>query len=600
MRELKLLHAQIILHGLSHETLTLGKLISFCAVAETGSLDYARLVFEQMPHPNKFMYNSLIRGYSNVGDSMSAIFLYRKMIRSGLSPNEFTIPFVLKACTLRSAHWEAVVVHGHTIKLGIGSQVCVQNVLISVYFVYGLVPCAWKVFDEILERTLVSWNSIIGGYSKMDCREEAFLLFQEMRQSGMEPDEFTLVSLLSVCSRGCDLNLGRYLHLYIVITGVNVDLIVRNALVDMYAKCGHLHSAEMVFNQMPDKNVVSWTSMVTAYARLGLTQSAQEIFDKMPVKNVVSWNSMISSYVQEGRCMQALDLFHKMCDLRVVPDEATLVSVFSACTQIGDLIMGKKIHNYLCSHNLMPSVTIYNSLVDMYAKCGALRIAVDIFHEIPEKNLVSWNVIIGALALYGCGLEAIDLFERMQAGGIRPDEITFTGLLSACGHSGLVDLGRYYFDKMSSNFGISPEIEHYACMVDLLGRKGLLEEAIRLIGRMPLKPDVVVWGAVLRACRTYGNIEVARQILKQLLVMEPQSSGLYVLLANIYCEAERWEDVKKIRKMMNDHGIKKWKANSFIEIDGCIHEFLVDDKRHGISSSIYSILGQLTDHLKSI
>uniref|UniRef100_A0A2N9IEP9 DYW domain-containing protein n=1 Tax=Fagus sylvatica TaxID=28930 RepID=A0A2N9IEP9_FAGSY len=600
MRELKLLHAQIILHGLSNEKLTLGKVVSFCAIADTGDLEYARLVFEKIPEPNKFMYNSLIRGYSNCDDPIKAILLYRKMIGSGHSPNEFTLPFVLKACTRKLAYWEAVIVHGQAIKLGIGYQVCVQNALINVYVVCGSSRYAQQVFDDISDRTLVSWNSMIGGYSKMGCCKEAFLLFREMRELGVEPDEFTLVSLLSVCSQGGDLDLGRCVHLYIEITGIKVDLIVRNALVDMYAKCGHLHSAKTVFDQMPDKNVVSWTSMVTAYAKHGPTESAQQFFDNMLVKNVVSWNSMISAYVRDGRCREALDLFHKMCDLNVVPDEATLVTVLSACSKIGDLVMGMEIHNYMCSNNLKPSVSLFNSLIDMYAKCGALRIAMDIFNKMPEQNLVSWNVIIGALALHGCGLETIDLFKKMQASGVWPDGITFTGLLSACSHSGLVVLGRYYFDKMSSVYGLSHEIEHYACMVDLLGRGGLLKEAIRLIGGMPMKPDVVVWGALLGACRTYGNIEVAKQILKQLLEMGPHGSGLYVLLSNIYSEAERWEDVKKIRKLMNYHGITKSRAISFIEIDGCVYEFLVDDKRHEISSSIYSTLDQLTDHLKSL
>ncbi|XP_041001195.1 pentatricopeptide repeat-containing protein At2g22410, mitochondrial-like [Juglans microcarpa x Juglans regia] len=598
MRELKLIHAQIILHGLTNENLTLGKLVSFCAIADTGDLEYARLVFNKAPEPNKFMYNSLIRGYSNGDDPMEAISLYRKMIGSGLSPNEFTLPFVLKACARKLACWVAVVVHGQAIKFGTGFHVCVQNALISVYVVCGSIGCARKMFDGISERTLVSWNLMIGGYSKMGFSKEAFLLFQEMRELGVEPDEFTLVSLLSLCSQVCDLDFGRFLHLYIEITGIEIDLIVRNALLDMYAKCGHLHAAKMVFDRMPNKNVVSWTSIVTAYAKHGLTLSAQKIFDNMPVKNVVSWNSMISSYVREGRCREALDLYLNMCDLRVVPDEATLVSILSACSQIGDLVMGKKIHNYICSNSSIHGVTLYNSLIDMYAKCGAPRIALDIFYKIPEKNTVSWNAIIGALALHGRGPEAIDLFEKMQACGVRPDEITFTALLSACSHSGLIDLGRHYFHKMSSIYGLSHEIEHYACMVDLLGRGGLLEEAIRLIGGMQMKPDVVVWCALLGACRTYGNIEVGRQILKQLLVMEPYNSGLYVLLSNIYCEAERWEDVKKIRKLMDDCGIQKCRAISLIEIDGCVQEFLVDDKRHEIWSSIHSMLDQLTQHLK--
>ncbi|KAJ0041416.1 hypothetical protein Pint_28183 [Pistacia integerrima] len=516
------------------------------------------------------MYNSLIRGYSTSDNPIKAILLYREMINRCLSPNEFTLPFVLKACASESAYCVAAVVHGHGVKLGIGSQVYVQNALINVYVVCGLILCARKVFDEISDRTLVSWNSMIGGYSKMGCCREGFLLFKEMRDLGLELDEITLVSLLSICSQSCDLDLGRYVHLYMVVTGVEIDIIVRNALLDMYAKCGNLHSAQTVFERMSYKNVVSWTSMVSAYAK-------------------------------QGHCKDALNLFHEMSDLGVVPDETTLVCVLSACSQIGDLVMGKKVHNYICNNDMRPSVTLCNALIDMYAKCGFVGRALDIFNEMPEKNIVSWNVIIGALALHGYGIKGVNLFEEMLGGRIwRPDEITFMGLLSACSHSGLVDIGKYYFDRMKSVYGVSPEIEHYACMVDLLGRGGLLEEAVRLIGRMPVKPDVVVWGALLGACRTHGNIEIGKLALKQLLELEPNSSGLCVLIANLFCESQRWEDVKNIRKLMNDCGIMKCKAISFIEIKGCVYEFMVDDKRHEKSGSIYSMLDQLMDHLKSI
>ena len=599
MRGLKLLHAQIILHGLTNETLTLGKLISFCAVDDAGDLQYAQRMFDQIPQPNKFMYNSLIRGYSNSDDPINAVLLFRRMICSGLSPNEFTLPFVLKACGCKSAYWEAVLVHGLAIKLGIGSLVFVQNALIAVYVVCGLIHCARKLFDDITDKTLVSWNSMIGGYARMGNWKEAFLLFRKMREWGMEPDGFTFVNLLSVCSQSRDLDLGRYVHFCIEITGVKIDIIVRNALMDMYAKCGNLHSAQAIFDRTQEKNVVSWTSMISAYAQHGSIEVARQIFDQMPGKNVVSWNSMISCYLREGQYREALDLFNKMRNSRVVPDEATLVSILAACSQLGDLVMGKKIHNYILSNKGAYGVTLYNSLIDMYAKCGPVVTALDIFLEMPGKNLVSWNVIIGALALHGCGLEAIKLFEVMQADGTLPDEITLTGLLSACSHSGLVDMGLYYFDRMGVIYRVTREIEHYACMVDLLGRGGLLGEAIELIGRMPMKPDVVVWGALLGACRIHGNVEIGKQILKQLLELEPHSGGLYVLISNIYWEAQRWEDVKKIRKLMIDRGIKKGRAISSIEIDGCIYEFMVDDKRHKISSSIYAMLDQLTDHLRS-
>ncbi|KAM6591556.1 hypothetical protein CsatA_014161 [Cannabis sativa] len=599
MSQLRQIHAQIILHRLTLQNLTLGKLIAFSAVADAGDIRYAQLVFDQVIEPNKFMYNSLIRGYSNTDTRLKSLLLYRKMISSGLSPNEFTLPFVLKVCAGTAAFRDAVVVHGQAIKFGIGCQVCVQNGLINVYISFGLIRFARHVFDEISQRTLVSWNTMIGGYSKLGFCKEAFLLFREMRESELRPDKFTLVNLLSVCSQSCDLALGRFVHLYIVITGVEIDQIVRNALLDMYAKCGNLRSSQTVFDLMSDKNVVSWTSLVCGYAKNGHIESAKAVFDKMPVKNVVSWNAMITCYVQEGQFNEALALFNKMQSSKVVPDKATLVSILSACSQIGDLVMGEEIYKYICNSNMELGVTLLNSLVDMYAKCGALEMALHLFLKSPEKNVVSWNVIIGALALHGCGLKAIEMFEDMQSREVFPDKFTFTGLLSACCHSGLVDTGRYYFDIMNSFYGISPELEHYACMVDLLGRLGLLGEAVRLIGGMPIKPDVVIWGALLGACRIHGNLEISKLILKQLLELEPHSSGPYVLLCNIFCEAKRWEDAKKIRKLMKNGGVTKSRAISFIEIYNHVFEFMAYDQRHQLSSSIYTMLDQLTDHLRS-
>ncbi|KAK7309247.1 hypothetical protein RJT34_05816 [Clitoria ternatea] len=596
--QLKLLHAHIILHGLASHVLTIGKLLSFSA--QLGDLRYAHLLFDQIPQPNKFMYNHLIRGYSNTHHPLKALLLYRQMVSSGLIPNQFTIPFVLKACAAKSLYWEAVTVHAQAIKLGMGSHACVQNAILTVYVACRLLPSARQVFDDISDRTLVSWNSMIAGYSKMGSCDEAVLLFREMQHLGVEPDVFTLVSLLSVSSKHGNLDLGRFLHLYIFITGIEIDSIVTNALVDMYAKCGHLQYAKCVFDRMLDKNVVSWTCMVNAYASHGLIDNAVKIFNQMPVKNVFSWNSIIWCHVQEGLYTEAVELFYSMCTSGVMPDDATLVSILSCCSHMGDLAMGKEAHSYICDNNITMSVTLCNSLVDMYAKCGALQTAMDIFVEMPEKNVVSWNVIIGALALHGFGEEAIGMFEKMQASGLCPDEITFTGLLSACSHSGLVGMGRYYFDIMSSTFGIFPDVAHYACMVDLLGRGGFLGEAMTLIQKMPIKPDVVVWGALLGACRTYGHLEIAKQIMKQLLELGRYDSGLYVLLSNMYSESQRWDDTKKIRKIMDDCEIKKSRAISLIEIDGCCYRFMVEDKRHGASASIYSTLDHLMDHLKFV
>lgn len=251
-----------------------------------------------------------------------------------------------------------------------------------------------------------------------------------------------------------------------------------------------------------------------------------------------------------------MKVFHRMCISGVMPDDVTLVSILSCCSNMGDLALGKQAHIYICDNNITVSVTLCNSLIDMYAKCGALQTAMDILW-MPEKNVVSSNVIIGALALHGFGEEAIEMLKRMQASGLCPDEITFTGLLSALSHSGLVDMERYYFDIMNSTFGISPGVEHYACMVDLLGRGGFLGEAMTLIQKMPVKPDVVVWGALLGACRIYGNLEIAKQIMKQLLELGRFNSGLYVLLSNMYSESQIWDDMNKNRKIMDDKWDKK-------------------------------------------
>ncbi|XP_004148060.2 pentatricopeptide repeat-containing protein At1g08070, chloroplastic [Cucumis sativus] len=404
MRELKVLHARIILQGLVSQNITLGKLISFCSVSQVGDLHYAHLVFDHLPQPNKFMFNCLIRGYSTSPHPINAIFLYVQMMRSGFLPNRFTLPFVLKSCASQLAYWEAFVVHCQAIRLGMLSHVYVHNALINAYAVFGFVQCAYQVFDEMSNRTLVSWNSMIGGYFRNGLCKGAFLLFREMRETGFQPDKFTLVHLLSICSKSCRLDIGKSVHHYVEITGIEFDLILRNALLDI------------------------------AYSKHGLIRHAREIFDQIPEKNVISWNSMILCYVQDGQCKEALLLFQQMCETTIIPDETTLVSVLSACSQIGDLAMGEKTHGCICRHSIVITVTLLNSLVDMYVKCGALETVLDFFFEFKDKNLVSWNIVIQALALHGHGLDALKLFNMMHTTGIWPDKFTFMGLLSACNH----------------------------------------------------------------------------------------------------------------------------------------------------------------------
>lgn len=522
------------------------------------------------------------------------------MLSLGLLPNNFTLPFALKVCAAESASEATTLLHGLIVKLGFGSNVFVMNALLHVYASCGSMGHACKVFDEIPERNVVSWNSMIDGYCRMGDCEKASSLFMVMRGSGLEPDGFTLVSLLSLCSQRVNLELGRFVHNYMVVSGVDVDLILGNALMDMYGKCGELCIAQLCFDRMPARNVISWTSLVCAYAKHGIVDAARSWFDQMPVKSIVTWNAMISCYVRHGLCKDGLDFYTHMQNLGVIPDEATLVNVLSACSQTGNLVTGKETHDYVHENIVDPSVTLLNAIIDMYVKCGLVHIALGNFDKMKKRNVVSWNVIIGGLAMHGRGLDAVKLFRCMVHEGFSPDGITFVGLLSACSHGGLLDFGQYYFEAMHVVHKIPHDIEHYACMVDLLGRGGRLGEAVELIRGMPMKPDVVIWGALLGACRIHRNVVIAKQIMKHVLELEPYSGGLYVLLSNMFCESERWEDVKWLRILMKERGIRKGKAISSIEINGDVCEFMVEDMSHEKSSHIYLMLDTLTFHLISL
>ncbi|CAD6223883.1 unnamed protein product [Miscanthus lutarioriparius] len=471
-------------------------------------LCHARRLFDGIPDPDRVMYNTIIRAYCNSDCPREALRLHRGMLRRGLLPNEFTLPFVVKACTRAQAWEHALPVHGVALKLGLVGQVFVGNVLLHSYASAGSLGDSRRFFDEMVGRNVVSWNSMISGYAQAGDTREACALFGEMRRQGFLEDEFTLASLLLACSQERALKL------------VALCIVVCCALVDMYGKCGDLWMARKCFETMPIKSVVSWTSMLCAQTKHGSVDAARCWFDHMPERNIVSWNAMISCYVQRGQCHEALDLYNQMQSQGLAPDEITLVAVLSACGRIGDLTVGKTVHLYIRDNIYNPDVSLVNSLLDMYAKCGQVDTVISLFSEMCNRNVVSWNVIIGGLAMYGHALDTITFFRSMVTDSFSPDGITFVALLSACSHGGLLETGQHYFESMRHVYNVKHEVEHYACMVDLLGRRGHLEKAVCLIKEMPMKPDVVVWGALLGACRIHGNVEIGRQVIKQLLELE--------------------------------------------------------------------------------
>ncbi|KAL0327928.1 UNVERIFIED_CONTAM: Pentatricopeptide repeat-containing protein, mitochondrial [Sesamum calycinum] len=373
-----------------------------------------------------------------------------------------------------------------------------------------------------------------------------------------------------------------------------------NALLDMYVKCGDLEEAKELFERMEEKTMVSWTTMVMGYAKCGYLDAARRLFNVMPEKDVIPWNAIISAYVQAGRGKEALSLFHEMQAMKVEPDEVTMVSCLSACAQLGALDVGIWIHYYIEKHDLFLNVVLGTALVDMYAKCGNITKALQVFHEIPGRNALTYTTIIGGLALHGDAQDALSYFLEMIDAGLTPDEVTFLGVLSACCHGGLVEEGRKIFSQMSSKFNIPPKIKHYCCMVDLLGRAGHLKEAVELLESMPMEADAVVWGAIFFACRIHKNIELGERAAMKLLGLDPDDSGIYVLLANMYVEANMWDKAGEVRKMMRERGVDKTPGCSSIEVNGNLYEFIVRDKSHSQSNQIYKCLIQLSKQMELV
>ncbi|RYR51611.1 hypothetical protein Ahy_A06g026589 isoform A [Arachis hypogaea] len=464
----------------------------------------------------------------------------------------------------------------------------------------GDVRYAHAVFDRIEQPNTFMWNTMIRGYSRANVPAMAFSFFLRMLRQLSEMDCRTFVFSLKACeqfsgsvegeSKG-DLVMGRSIHEDIARKNVRHTLSLNNALLDMYVKCGSLMAARELFDKMEIKDVFSWTSLVNGYAKCGDLESARRFFDQTPHKNVVSWNAMIAGYSQNNKPKESIKLFREMIAAGMVPSEHTLVSVLSACGQLSCLNLGHWIHHHFVNEKRVHlSVTMGNAIIDMYAKCGSIDAAAEVFKVMPVRSLISWNSMIASYAAHGRAKQAIVVFDQMVSMGFRPDDVTFVSLLTACSHGGLVSEGQEYFDTMETKYGVKPKREHYSCMIDLLGRTGLLEGAYKLITSMPMQPCEAAWGALLNACRMHGNVELAKLSAGNLMRLNPEDSGTYILLANICANDRNWGDVRRVRSLMRDKGVKKIAGHSLIEIQGEFKEFLVADESNTQSEEIYKVL----------
>lgn len=536
----------------------------------------------------------MMRGYIKAKMPTMGFMFFRRMVTERVELDCRSFVFVLKACEQFCTVLKGESVHCGIWKMGFDSDLLVQNGLVHFYAERGCLNCARKLFEGSFVRDVVSWTSMIDGYAMHNCSDEALELFNLMLLSDVEPNEVTMIAVLSACSLKGDLSKGKGIHDYMQKKNLNWSPNLQNAMLDMYVKCGSLVAAREIFDKMKTRDVFSWTSMVNGYAKFGELELARKFFDDMPERNVISWTAMIAGYSQNNQPKEAVKLFLDMVEAGLAAIENTLVCVLSAIGQLGSLDFGQWIHHYYVNQKrIQLSLILANAFIDMYAKCGSLNAAATIFNEMVERDLISWNSMIAGYASHGHATEAIMHFEEMIRVGFMPDEVTFVAVLSACSHGGLVSEGREYFQRMKISFGIDPKVEHYACVIDLFGRIGLLEDAYELISKMPMEASVGAWGALLNACRMHGNVELGKLSAFKLLEMDPEDSGIYSLLANIWTLEGKWVDVRMIRSLMRERGVKKTPGRSLVEIDGEFHDFLVADGSHPQSEDIYRVLNEI-------
>eukprot|EP01018_Ginkgo_biloba_P030408 Gb_26155 [translate_table: standard] len=501
------------------------------------------------------------------GRLKEATAIFQEISQQGVSINSETYAHLLQACGDMKFLPEGKQIHAHLLLCGLEPNVFLETKLIIMYANCGSFVDARLMFDKIPIRNVFSWNGLIRGCVTHGHYEESLALYSQMQRASINPDRFTFPFVLKACAGLGTLQQGKNIHTDIIRSGIELNVYVECALIDMYSKCRSMENACRVFDEMSQRNVVSWTAMIAGYAQNGLANEALKVFREMQVAGMK-------------------------------PNLMTITSVLPACTHSVALQLGKEIHDHAIKSGIESDVFVASALIDMYSKCGCVEIARQVFDKITRKDVVSWNAMIVGYGMHGHGIKAIELLNQMEMAGVKPDHVTFIHVLSACSHAGLLIEGLQYFDCMSRYYHITPTVDHYACMVDLLGRVGHLDEAYNFIMKMPLQPDIVVWGTLLSACRIHNNIELGECAFRHLFELEPDNCGNYVLLSNIYAEAGRWDDVANLRTMMKNRGFKKRPGCSWIQVKNRVHAFLVGDMIHEQSAEIYAMLESLAAQLK--
>ncbi|XP_011624041.2 pentatricopeptide repeat-containing protein At4g21300 [Amborella trichopoda] len=559
------LHGHVIRCGFEYQVSISNTLLAM--YSKCHCLLESRQVFKAMNQKDLVSYNGMIAGYVQNGYADEALSLFYEMQSVGLKPDSVTFASILPSFSDLAGLIEGKAVHSYIIRNGVHLDAFVKSALIDIYCKCRDALLARKVFDRTGYLDVVICSAMISGYVLNGMSYDALEIFRGLEKFRLKPNSVTLSSILPACSALASLRLGKQLHNYILKNGFEARCYIGSALTDMYAKCGRV---DLSFR----------------------------VFDRLPERDSVAWNSMITSCAQNGQPEEALKLIRRMSLEGVGYDCVTISAGLSACAGLPAMLHGKEIHGFMIKGSFRSDIFAKSALIDMYAKCGALSLARSVFDIMRVKNEVSWNSMIAAYGIHGHVKEALLLFQEMVDSGILPDQITFLAVISSCGHAGLVEEGLQYFNSMTKDYGIMARMEHYSCMVDLLGRAGHLKEAMGVIENMPFEPDAGIWGALLGACRVHGNVELAELASKHLFELDPGNSGYYVILANIHAEAGRWESVLRVRSLMKERGVQKLPGCSWIDLNSTTHMFVAADGSHPECAQIYLISRVLILELK--
>ncbi|WCJ34239.1 Pentatricopeptide repeat (PPR-like) superfamily protein [Euphorbia peplus] len=520
IHHLSQLHARIIHKGLEQDHFIISQILTI-----SPSLSYSTSIFNRLVNPSTILYNILLKNHSRKSHFDEAMSLFVRMKRSdNAHPDKYTYPTLITAC---SRLQDGFFIHGSAIRCGFSEDLFFGSSLVDFYGKCREIVSARKVFDEMPVRNVVTWTAMLVGYGNVgdwgSCKE----VFDEMPVK---------------------------------------NLMSWNAMIMGLVKAGDLCGARKLFDEMPERNIVSFTVLIDGYAKSGDMASARDLFDKAKDKDIVAWSALISGYAQNGQPNEAVRIFLEMEAKNVRPDEYIMVSLMSACSQLGNSDLAKWVDSYLSKSAVdTRRGHVMAALIDMNAKCGNMDRAKRLFGEMPSRDLISYCSMIQGLSIHGCSKEAVELFDKMLNENLIPDEAAFTVILTACSRGRLVEEGWHYFATMKNKYAMVPSPDHYACMVDLLSRSGQLEAAYELLNTVPVEPYASAWGSLLGACKLYGEVELGKHVAKRLFELEPENSGPYVLLSSIYAAADQWLEYSVVRDKMKERGIKKLPGFSLLQ-----------------------------------